>query len=46
MRATDGANPTNLTDNAIVRHLAQHLQAEVLNLPPDPDQVPKTVEGA
>jgi CBS domain-containing protein len=36
----------NLTDNAIVRYLADHLPAEVLNLPPDPNQVPKTVEGA
>jgi CBS domain-containing protein len=36
----------NLTDNAIVRRLADTLQAEVLNLPPDPEQVPKTVEGA
>jgi len=36
----------NLTDNAIVRHLADHLQAEVLNLPPEPGQVPATEEGA
>jgi CBS domain-containing protein len=36
----------NLTDNAVVRHLADRLQAEVLNLPPDPEQVPRTVEGA
>ena len=36
----------NLTDNAIVRQLGDRLQAEVLNLPPDPNQVPKTVEGA
>jgi CBS domain-containing protein len=36
----------NLTDNSIVRHLADHLQAEVLNLPPDPAQVPEKEEGA
>jgi len=36
----------NLTHDAIVRHLCDGLQAEVLNLPPDPDQVPKSVEGA
>jgi CBS domain-containing protein len=36
----------NLTDNAIVRQMGDRLQAEVLNLPPDPNQVPKTVEGA
>jgi CBS domain-containing protein len=42
----DGKILGNLTDNAIVRHLADHLQAEVLNLPPDPDQTPDTVEGA
>ena len=42
----DGQILGNVTDNAIVRHLADHLAAEVLNLPPDPNQVPKTVEGA
>ena len=42
----DGKIVGNLTDNAIVAHLADHLQAEVLNLPPVPDQVPDTVEGA
>jgi CBS domain-containing protein len=36
----------NLTDNSVVRHLADHLQAEVLNLPPEPDQVPGSPEGA
>ena len=36
----------NLTDSAIVSYLCEHLQAEVLNLPPDPNQVPKTVEGS
>ncbi len=36
----------NLTDTAVVRGLADYLQVEVLNLPPDPNQVPKTVEGA
>jgi len=36
----------NLTDNAIVRFIADHMPAEVLNLPPDPDQVPRTPEGA
>lgn len=36
----------NLTDNAIVVHLCDHLQAEVLNLPPDPEQVPRAPEGA
>lgn len=36
----------NLTDNAVVRHLGDHLQAEVLNLPPDPNQVAATPEGA
>ena len=42
----DGHILGNLTDNAIVDHLCDHLQAEVINLPPVPDQVPKTVEGA
>jgi CBS domain-containing protein len=36
----------NLTDNAVVRHLGDHLQAEVLNLPPDPNQVAESAEGA
>jgi CBS domain-containing protein len=36
----------NLTDNAIVSHIAQHLAAEVINLPPDPNQVAEAVEGA
>lgn len=36
----------NLTDNAIVRHLCDHLPAEVLNLPPNPNQVARTVEGS
>jgi CBS domain-containing protein len=43
---TDGRVLGNLTDNAIARCLADHLQAEVLNLPPNPDQVVRTVEGA
>ena len=42
----DGKILGNLTDNEVVRHLADRLQAEVINLPPDPNQVPKTVEGA
>lgn len=42
----DGRILGNLTDNAIVGCLCDHLQAEVINLPPVPDQVPKTVEGA
>jgi CBS domain-containing protein len=36
----------NLTDNAIVSRLADRLQAEVINLPPDPNQIVKTVDGA
>ena len=36
----------NLTDSVIVQRLGECLQAEVLNLPPDPDQVTDTVEGA
>jgi CBS domain-containing protein len=42
----DGRVLGNLTDNAIVRCLADHLQVEVLNLPPDPNQVAKAPEGA
>ena len=42
----DGRILGNLTDNEVVRHLADRLQAEVINLPPDPNQVPRTVEGA
>jgi CBS domain-containing protein len=42
----EGSIVGNLTDNAVVRRLADYLQAEVLNLPPDPDQVPQSVEGA
>lgn len=44
--AQDGKVLGNLTDNSVVRHLADHLQAEVMNLPPDPAQVLETVEGA
>ena len=36
----------NLTDNAVARYLCEGLQAEVMNLPPDPNQVHRTVEGA
>jgi CBS domain-containing protein len=36
----------NLTDNAVARYLCDGMQAEVMNLPPNPDQVPRTVEGA
>lgn len=42
----DGGVLGNLTDNSVVRHLADHLQAEVMNLPPDPAQVLDKVEGA
>jgi len=41
-----GAIVGNLTDNAVVRYIGDCLQEVVLNLPPDPDQVPKSVEGA
>ena len=36
----------NVTDDSILWYLADRLQAEVINLPPDPDQVPKAPEGA
>jgi CBS domain-containing protein len=36
----------SLTDNAVVRHLCGKLPAEVMNLPPNPDQVPRSAEGA
>jgi CBS domain-containing protein len=42
----DGTVVGNLTDNAVVRHLCEHLQVEVLNLPPNPGQILRTPEGA
>lgn len=42
----DGRILGNLTDNAIVQFLADGMQADVLNLPPNPNQVAKTPEGA
>jgi CBS domain-containing protein len=36
----------NLTDNAIVRHIADRLSVEVMNLPPDSAQVAQAPEGA
>jgi CBS domain-containing protein len=42
----EGAVIGHLTDYSLVRHVAEHLPAEVLNLPPDPNQVPKAPEGA
>jgi CBS domain-containing protein len=36
----------NLTDHALVQHLCERLEREILTLPPNPDQVPDTVEGA
>ncbi len=41
-----GAILGNLTDNAIVRHLCDYLQVEVLNLPPTPGLVAQLAEGA
>jgi CBS domain-containing protein len=35
-----------LTVGRIIRHLADHFQAEVVNLPPKPGQISKEVEGA
>jgi predicted transcriptional regulator len=42
----DGRLIGNLTHDAVVQFLADHFQAEVINLPPDPDQVMRSVEGA
>jgi CBS domain-containing protein len=36
----------NLTDNAVVQHICARMQAEVINIPPDPHQVPRAPEGA
>ena len=36
----------NLTDHALVQHLCERLEREILTLPPNPDQVPDTAEGA
>jgi CBS domain-containing protein len=41
-----GAVIGNLTHYDLLRFLADRFQAEVYNLPPDPDQVPDAVEGA
>jgi CBS domain-containing protein len=42
----DGRVLGNLTDNAVARYLCAGMQAEVINLPPNPNQVHRTVEGA
>lgn len=42
----DGAIVGNLTHYAILGFFSDRFQQEIYNLPPDPDQVPKTTEGA
>jgi signal-transduction protein with cAMP-binding, CBS, and nucleotidyltransferase domain len=42
----DGAVIGNLTHYAILGFFSDRFQQEIYNLPPDPDQVPKTTEGA
>jgi CBS domain-containing protein len=42
----DGKIVGNLTHYAILRFFSDRFQQEIYNLPPDPNQVPKAVEGA
>ncbi len=42
----DGSVKGNLTHYAILKFFSDRFQSEIYNLPPDPDQVPKTPEGA
>jgi signal-transduction protein with cAMP-binding, CBS, and nucleotidyltransferase domain len=42
----DGKIVGNLTHYAILKFFSDRFQQEIYNLPPDPDQVPKSPEGA
>jgi CBS domain-containing protein len=36
----------NLSQHAVIRFITDHFPREVYNLPPDPDKIPRTREGA
>ena len=42
----DGRPLGNLTHHALIRFLTDHFPREIYNLPPDPDLIPRTREGA
>jgi CBS domain-containing protein len=43
--AEDGALVGNMTHATIINYLGSRYPMEVLNLPPDPDQIPRKAEG-
>jgi CBS domain-containing protein len=42
----DGRSVGNLDQHAVIRFLTDHFPREVYNLPPDPERIPRTREGA
>ncbi len=42
----DGKAAGNLSQHAVIRFLTDHFPREVYNLPPDPEKIPRTREGA
>lgn len=42
----DGRVAGNLSQHAVIRFLTDHFPREVYNLPPDPERIPRTREGA
>ena len=42
----DGRVVGNLSQHAVIRYLTDHFPREVYNLPPDPELIPRTREGA
>ena len=42
----DGRTAGNLGQHAVIRFLTDHFPREVYNLPPDPEMIPRTREGA